>query len=108
MITMIESSHLNADERLSILRAADQIRGWSSVDDERCCVLCDRTFTGRQVEIGRRQNGRYDLHCPTPGCKSLPHQWVYPGNPLIRNRLSRLVVRAWRRTRIRHANAAGL
>ena len=50
---MIESRHLKADERLSTLRAADQFRRWSSLDGRRCCIFCDRTLAGRQVEIER-------------------------------------------------------
>jgi hypothetical protein len=79
---MTKSRHIKADERLSILRAADQFRSWDSVDDRRFCIVCDRKFNGRQISITRRRHGGYDLHCPTAHCKSLPHQWVYPGNPL--------------------------
>ena len=75
--------HVKADERLSILRAQDQFRKWNSLDDVRFCIVCEKKFNGRQIELQRFGNGRYELHCPTEGCNSRPHQWVYPGTPLV-------------------------
>jgi hypothetical protein len=75
--------HFALDERLAILRATDHFRSWSSLDDQRVCVLCEKTFNGRQVGITRSRSRRYHLHCPTEGCTAGPNQWVYPGNPLI-------------------------
>jgi hypothetical protein len=75
--------HVPLDERLSILRAADQFRPWNSLDDERVCILCDRHFTGRQVELTRGRSGNYQLGCPTQKCNAGPSQWVYLGNPLV-------------------------
>jgi hypothetical protein len=75
--------HLKIDERLSILRAEDRMRTWSSLDDERLCIICKRKFNGRQVEIRRLSNRKYELHCPTKGCNSRPHPWIYPTTPLV-------------------------
>ena len=75
--------HFKSEERLSILRTEDQLRRWQSLDDERLCILCERKFNGRQIEIRRFAKGRYELRCPTEGCTSRPHQWVYPGTPLV-------------------------
>ena len=83
--------HVSLDERLSILRAEDRFRTWASLDDRRSCTLCEKKFNGRQVEIRRFANGRYELHCPTEGCNSEPHQWVYPGKLLV----SRVIERDW-------------
>jgi hypothetical protein len=81
------SLHMNAElkpeGRLSILRAEDQFRRWNSLDDERFCILCEKKFNGHRVEIRRFANGKHELHCPTEACDSGPHQWVYPGTPLI-------------------------
>jgi hypothetical protein len=81
------SLHMNAqltpEDRLSILRAEDQFRRWNSLGDERFCILCEKKFNGRQVEIRRFANGKHELRCPTEACDSGPHQWVYPGTPLI-------------------------
>ena len=76
-------AHLKLDDRLSVLRAEDQFRRWNSLDAERLCILCERKFNGRQVEIRCFANRSCELHCPTDGCDSGPHQWVYPGTPLI-------------------------
>lgn len=77
------NNYLKPEDRLSILRAEDQFRNWNSLDDERFCIVCERKFNGRQVEIQCFSNGKYELHCPTDGCASGPHQWVYPGTPLV-------------------------
>jgi hypothetical protein len=73
---------LQYDERLWILRTGDHFRSWESLDDERFCILCEKTFTGRQIEITRHRDGERELRCRTPGFNSEPHQWVYRGNPL--------------------------
>jgi RNA polymerase sigma-70 factor, ECF subfamily len=75
--------HLKPEERLSVLRVEDEFRRWGSLDDERLCILCETKFNGRQVEIRRFANGKHELHCPTEACNSRPHQWVYPGTPLV-------------------------
>ena|SRR5438874_1957419 len=76
-------AHVPLDERLLILRATDEFRKWNSLDDQRVCVLCDKNFTGRQIEITRNRSGQFELHCPTHKCNAGPGQWVYPGNPLV-------------------------
>ena len=75
--------HVKLDERLSILRAEDRLRTWRSLDDERLCIICKRKFNGRQVEIRRLGNRKYELHCPTEGCDAKPHLWIYPTTPLV-------------------------
>jgi hypothetical protein len=77
------NAQLTPEDRLSILRAEEQFRRWNSLDDERFCILCEKKFNGHQVEIQCFANGKHELHCPTEGCDSGPHQWVYPGTPLI-------------------------
>ena len=76
-------THLKLDDRLSVLRAEDQFRKWRSLDDERLCIICKRKFNGRQVEIRRLRNRKYELHCPTEGCNSRPHLWIYRATPLV-------------------------
>ena len=76
-------THLKLDDRLSILRTEDRFRSWKSLDDERLCIICKRKFNGRQVEIRRAGNRKYQLHCPTEGCNSRPHLWIYPTTPLV-------------------------
>jgi hypothetical protein len=76
-------THLKLDDRLSILRAEDRFRNWKSLDDERVCIICKRKFNGRQVEIHRLGNRKYQLYCPTEGCNARPHLWIYPTTPLV-------------------------
>jgi hypothetical protein len=76
-------AHSKLDDRLSILRAEDRFRKWSSLDDERICIICKRKFNGRQVEIRRLSIRKYQLHCPTEGCNSKPHLWIYRTTPLV-------------------------
>jgi len=79
--------HRQSEERLSILCEADELRFWSSLDDQRLCTLCKRTFTGRQVQIRRLTNGKYDVRCATEGCNSSPQQWAYPETPACSDRI---------------------
>lgn len=76
-------AHLKLDDRLSVLRTEDRFRKWTSLDDERLCIICKRKFTGRQVEIRRFGNRKYELRCPTEGCNSRPHLWIYRTTPLV-------------------------
>ncbi|MBV9008926.1 MAG: hypothetical protein JO354_07145 [Verrucomicrobia bacterium] len=69
-------------DRLTLLQRGDHFRVWNSLEDKRVCVLCDATFDGRDVLVTLNR-GELELHCPTRGCRSGVHQWVYPGNPLI-------------------------
>jgi hypothetical protein len=73
--------HRQSEKRLSILSEADELRLWSSLDDQRFCTLCKKTFSGRQVQIRRLTNGKDELRCATEGCNSSPQQWEYPENP---------------------------
>jgi hypothetical protein len=75
--------HLTSEEKLEALRAGDPFRQWTSLDDRRVCVLCDRTISGRQIDVSMNGASQPRLTCPTPGCKAGPHEWVHPGNPLI-------------------------
>ncbi|HEX4697692.1 MAG TPA: hypothetical protein VH254_08470 [Candidatus Udaeobacter sp.] len=88
------SAHINLEDRLSILRTEDRVRKWSSLDDERLCIICKRRFTGRQVEIRRLVGHRHELLCPTEGCNSGTHLWIYPTTPLV----SHVAARHWWRT----------
>jgi hypothetical protein len=71
---------ITLEQHLDILGAADTFRKWYSLDDKRVCVICDRVFTGRQIEIERDQRGRYLLKCPTSGCRSFAAHWFFEGN----------------------------
>src|SRR6476646_9203009 len=66
-LTLRSSKMINPalpEEKLAILQAADLRRKWHSLDDQRVCVLCDRTITGRQIEVRRDPGGTFSLHCP--------------------------------------------
>jgi len=73
-------SHLPPEEKLAILQAADLRRKWHSLDDQRVCVLCGRTITGRQIEVTKEPGGNYSVHCPTADCPAEPSDWFYQGN----------------------------
>lgn len=66
-----------------LLRGAEGVRPWRSLDETRQCVLCEQTFPGRQVRVVWDRCGLPKLCCPTRGCRSTPAQWIHPGNPLI-------------------------
>jgi hypothetical protein len=74
------NSQLLPEEKLTLLQAADPRRKWHSLDDERVCVLCERTITGRQIRVVNDAQGASSLRCPTEGCPSLPNDWFYHGS----------------------------
>ena len=80
---MAPRKSLAADDKLVALRKADPNHAWQSLDDRCTCILCDRTFSGRQVDVTIGASGRVRLGCPSDGCKSTPREWVHPGNPLV-------------------------
>ena len=43
--------HLASDEKLDALRKGDPVHKWLSLDDRRSCILCEKTFSGRQVDV---------------------------------------------------------
>ena len=71
------------DDKLAALRKGDPNHAWESLDDRCSCILCDRTFSGRQVDVSISATGRIRLRCPSDGCTSTPREWVHPGNPLV-------------------------
>jgi hypothetical protein len=77
--------HINPEDRLMILQSADAERRWTSLDDQRQCAVCQRVMNGRQIDITRDQRGRYTLRCPTEGCTSTAHDWIYPEHLHSRN-----------------------
>jgi hypothetical protein len=80
---------IGLDEKLSLLQDADPIRDWSSLDDRRVCVLCNRVITGRMIDIWQDRSGHYRFHCPTPGCPATPRDWFYHGPVMAGSRAKR-------------------
>lgn len=74
---------LFSEDKLELLRKGDPRGKWESLDEKRSCVLCERTFSGRQVIVAKTRGGRTSLRCPTDGCVGTSREWVHPGNPLI-------------------------
>jgi hypothetical protein len=79
---MTKPRSLSPKEKLRLLQESDHWRKWQSLDDERQCVLCERTFSGNDVRITHERHGKPVVHCPTPDCSSSPREWLHPGNPL--------------------------
>jgi hypothetical protein len=75
--------NLSSEEKLAALRKGDPTHKWVSLDDKLSCILCDRTFSGRMVDINVGATGRVRLRCPSDGCTATPREWVVPGNPLV-------------------------
>jgi hypothetical protein len=72
-------TRISLDQHLELLRMTDKKRKWHSLDDKRVCLVCERIFTGRQIEIMRDRRGRYVFQCPTPGCPSDFSHWLLFG-----------------------------
>jgi hypothetical protein len=75
MESTMSRGQLHPEERLQILRNLDTERNWYSLDDKRVCAVCDRVFSGRQIEIKMDCAGCYELKCPTPLCASHIGNW---------------------------------
>jgi hypothetical protein len=69
-------------DKLTILRREDHFRAWQSLDDMRECALCGKNFSGHEVVV-LEKGDHYELQCPTLGCQSRVHEWVFTGNPSI-------------------------
>lgn len=69
--------HVDAADRLMLLRKMDPLRKWDSLDDSRFCRRCHKFITGRQIEIVPHAQ-RLRLTCPTTDCSSIIADWVYP------------------------------
>jgi hypothetical protein len=73
--------HLPNETRLELLNNAQPRQPWESCEEKRQCIMCERTFRGRDAIIRRQRSGTLHLGCPI--CDSGPQFWVRPGNPLL-------------------------
>jgi hypothetical protein len=73
---------LSSDDKLDALRKGAPTPHWESLDDRRVCILCEKSFSGRQIDASVTASGRVRLRCPSEGCPGTPSQWIRPGNPL--------------------------
>ena len=73
---------LPAKEKLLVLQKNDVWRNWKTLDDQRHCILCDQTFSGREIVVTPNHHGKSVLHCPTQDCVSTPREWMHLGDPL--------------------------
>lgn len=80
--TMSKAPAISPKGKLQLLQACDQWRNWDSLNDKRYCIMCEHTFSGREVRITLDGHGDPVAHCPTPDCSATPREWLYPGNPL--------------------------
>ena len=71
------------DVKWRLLKSAEGLRAWKSLDETRQCVLCECSFSGHEVRLFWDGEGAPHLGCPTHGCPATPAQWVHSGNPLV-------------------------
>jgi hypothetical protein len=74
---------LSCESKLDALRKSDPSHSWASLDDRRVCILCERTFNGRQVDASVTRMGGVTLRCPSEGCAGTPRVWVRADDPLV-------------------------
>lgn len=72
------------EKRLTLLNERQPARPWRSLSEKRSCVICEKTFTGREVSVRWSRNRITRLGCPH--CESAPELWVRLGNPLTNER----------------------
>jgi hypothetical protein len=82
---------LVAADKLEVLQGLDRYRKWRSLDEKRYCLACGRVIEGGDilVVVGTRGTGPLRLVCPTPGCHSIPMDWIIPTDEVLA-RLGRL------------------
>ena len=79
---MAKAHSISPKEKLQLLQSCDHWRKWESLGEKRYCVMCECTFTGREVRITLDRRDTAVAHCPTPDCSATPREWLHPGNPL--------------------------
>ena len=74
-------------DKLQILRNLDRYRAWRSLDEKRYCLACGRVLCGHEILVvgGTRGTGPLRVVCPTPGCHSIPMDWVIPTEEVLAN-----------------------
>ena len=80
MFSPEQSIRPGAEDKLAALRRLDKSRAWNCLDDRLYCTICKREISGRQIEVVGGTNGLRALHlkCSTPGCFSIPADWILP------------------------------
>ncbi len=78
---------LSAADKLQVLQRLDRFRKWTSLDEQRYCLVCGRIITGREIHVvgGTRGTGPLRLVCPTRSCHSIPMDWVLPTDEVLAN-----------------------
>ena len=84
-VSLLFPIDLPAADRLQVLQRLDQFRKWSSLDEQRYCLVCGRIISGRDIHIigGTRGTGPLRLVCPTRACHSIPMDWVLPTDEVL-------------------------
>src|SRR5262249_54141204 len=102
-MSLLAPIELVAADKLEVLQRLDRYRKWRSLDEKRYCLACGRIIEGGDILVvgGTRGTGPLRLVCPTPGCHSIPMDWVIPTDEV----LARMGV--WRSRKVCHENQPG-
>ena len=77
MSVPVSDTRLTSEDKLDVIRRLDPGGTWESLDSWRYCGVCNKFFSGRQIEV--LGDGRHAepprLHCPTAECNSTPADW---------------------------------
>jgi hypothetical protein len=76
---------LQSADKLAVLRRLDRYREWRSLDEKRYCLVCGKVVQGHDIQVigGTRGTGALRLICVTPGCHSIPMDWVLPTDEVL-------------------------
>ena len=82
---LLNPIELDAADKLAVLRRLDRYREWQSLDDKRYCLVCAKVIKGHDIQVvgGTRGTGPLRLICLTPGCHSIPMDWVLPTDEVL-------------------------
>jgi hypothetical protein len=86
-VALLFPIELSATDKLEVLKRLDRFRKWSSLDEQRYCLVCGRIIKGREIYVvgGTRGTGPLRAICPTRGCHSIPMDWVLPTGEVLAN-----------------------
>jgi hypothetical protein len=75
---MSDPISFSSEEKLNALHEVDIFHNWDSLDERRLCRRCGQIISGRDIKVvgSRQSHGGVRLECPTPGCLSVPIEWL--------------------------------
>lgn len=70
---------ISATEKLALLQKHSMGEQWTSLDETKWCLHCNKQFSGHSVRVYQDGDPGLWLECGTPDCDGSPIDWAdYP------------------------------